>query len=150
MFQTQISVYSSFYSRKLLGSGFPIDSDMHQKRWFCSFSSVHSCHKWGQCYKRWPTNLLLGYIKEEKNPQARTRRRQPFNAFFSPKGGQMKQAHWWGEKWTTVPTRGCSVFEEGPCLECWPLTCFYVNSHFSLLCLGGWTVDWFIHCHNCV
>lgn len=89
MFQTQVSVCSSFYSRKLLGSGFSIHADMHQKRWFYTFPSVALCRKHGQYYrKRWCTNLLLGYIKEEKNPQARSRRRQPFNALFSPKTNQ--------------------------------------------------------------
>lgn len=36
MFQTQVSLHSSVYARKLLGSGFPLDSDVHQKRWFCT------------------------------------------------------------------------------------------------------------------
>lgn len=36
--------------------------------------------------------FFQGYIKEEKNPQVRSRRRQPFNAFFSPKPNQ--QEHW--------------------------------------------------------
>lgn len=35
-------------------------------------------------------SLFVGYIKEEKNPQARTRRRQPFNALFSPKQNQQE------------------------------------------------------------
>ncbi len=34
--------------------------------------------------------FLLGYIREEKNPQARSRRRQPFNALFSPKRNQQE------------------------------------------------------------
>uniref|UniRef100_A0A8C6SZF9 Uncharacterized protein n=1 Tax=Neogobius melanostomus TaxID=47308 RepID=A0A8C6SZF9_9GOBI len=33
-----------------------------------------------------PRELLGGYIKEDKNPQTRSRRRQPLHALFSPKG----------------------------------------------------------------
>uniref|UniRef100_A0A671UJI1 DNA endonuclease activator Ctp1 C-terminal domain-containing protein n=1 Tax=Sparus aurata TaxID=8175 RepID=A0A671UJI1_SPAAU len=41
--------------------------------WEVGFPSTQTC-------------IERGYIKEEKNPQARSRRRQPFNALFSPKG----------------------------------------------------------------
>ncbi|KAM6971624.1 DNA endonuclease RBBP8 [Tautogolabrus adspersus] len=40
--------------------------------WEVGFPSTQTC-------------IDRGYIREEKNPQARTRRRQPFNALFSPK-----------------------------------------------------------------
>ncbi|KAM3593660.1 uncharacterized protein V6R79_018113 [Siganus canaliculatus] len=40
--------------------------------WEVGFPSTQTC-------------IDRGYIKEEKNPVARTRRRQPFNALFSPK-----------------------------------------------------------------
>ncbi|KAK9528039.1 hypothetical protein VZT92_014540 [Zoarces viviparus] len=40
--------------------------------WEVGFPSTQTC-------------IERGYIKEEQNPQARTRRRQPFNALFSPK-----------------------------------------------------------------
>ncbi|XP_044032488.1 DNA endonuclease RBBP8 isoform X2 [Siniperca chuatsi] len=40
--------------------------------WEVGFPSTQTC-------------IERGYIKEEKNPQARPRRRQPFNALFSPK-----------------------------------------------------------------
>ncbi|XP_045919938.1 DNA endonuclease RBBP8 isoform X1 [Micropterus dolomieu] len=40
--------------------------------WEVGFPSTQTC-------------IERGYIKEEKNPQARSRRRQPFNALFSPK-----------------------------------------------------------------
>ncbi|XP_029935722.1 DNA endonuclease RBBP8 isoform X2 [Myripristis murdjan] len=40
--------------------------------WEVGFPSTQTC-------------IERGYIKEEKNPQARLRRRQPFNALFSPK-----------------------------------------------------------------
>ncbi|KAK2886252.1 DNA endonuclease RBBP8 isoform X2 [Channa argus] len=41
--------------------------------WEVGFPSTQTC-------------IERGYIKEDKNPQARLRRRQPFNALFSPKG----------------------------------------------------------------
>lgn len=70
--------------------------------WEVGFPSTQTClqrgdstifplfiQKWGQYWHEcWRTNLLLGYIKEEKNPRARTRRRQPFTALFSPKPTQ--------------------------------------------------------------
>lgn len=34
--------------------------------------------------------FFQGYIKEEKNPQASSRRRQPFNALFSQKPNQLE------------------------------------------------------------
>uniref|UniRef100_A0A3B5L2H2 DNA endonuclease activator Ctp1 C-terminal domain-containing protein n=1 Tax=Xiphophorus couchianus TaxID=32473 RepID=A0A3B5L2H2_9TELE len=34
------------------------------------------------------TCIERGYIREEKNPQARSRRRQPFNVLFTPKKSQ--------------------------------------------------------------
>ncbi|KAK5623798.1 hypothetical protein CRENBAI_004998 [Crenichthys baileyi] len=40
--------------------------------WEVGFPSTQTC-------------IERGYIREEKNPQARSRRRQPFNALFSPK-----------------------------------------------------------------
>ena len=40
--------------------------------------------------KNWDLIVLIGYIKEEKNPQARSRRRQPFSALFSPKRKQQE------------------------------------------------------------
>ncbi|XP_072234976.1 DNA endonuclease RBBP8 [Leuresthes tenuis] len=43
--------------------------------WEVGFPSTQTC-------------IERGYIKEEKNPQARLRRRQPLNAFFSPKPKQ--------------------------------------------------------------
>ncbi|KAM4718637.1 DNA endonuclease RBBP8 isoform 1-T2 [Anableps anableps] len=43
--------------------------------WEVGFPSTQTC-------------IERGYIKEEKNPQARSRRRQPFNALFSPKRSQ--------------------------------------------------------------
>ncbi|KAM4533385.1 DNA endonuclease RBBP8 isoform 2-T2 [Odontesthes bonariensis] len=43
--------------------------------WEVGFPSTQTC-------------IERGYIKEEKNPQARRRRRQPLNAFFSPKPKQ--------------------------------------------------------------
>ncbi|XP_053198328.1 DNA endonuclease RBBP8 [Scomber japonicus] len=43
--------------------------------WEVGFPSTQTC-------------IDRGYIKEEKNPQARSRRRQPFNALFSPKRNQ--------------------------------------------------------------
>ncbi|XP_032359566.1 DNA endonuclease RBBP8 isoform X2 [Etheostoma spectabile] len=45
--------------------------------WEVGFPSTQTC-------------IERGYIKEEKNPQARTRRRQPFNALFSPKQNQQE------------------------------------------------------------
>ncbi|XP_028425476.1 DNA endonuclease RBBP8 isoform X2 [Perca flavescens] len=45
--------------------------------WEVGFPSTQTC-------------IERGYIKEEKNPQARTRRRQPFNALFSPKQSQQE------------------------------------------------------------
>ncbi|XP_070709269.1 DNA endonuclease RBBP8 isoform X3 [Pempheris klunzingeri] len=45
--------------------------------WEVGFPSTQTC-------------IERGYIKEEKNPQARTRRRQPFNALFSPKQKQLE------------------------------------------------------------
>uniref|UniRef100_A0A3P8VXX2 DNA endonuclease activator Ctp1 C-terminal domain-containing protein n=1 Tax=Cynoglossus semilaevis TaxID=244447 RepID=A0A3P8VXX2_CYNSE len=40
--------------------------------WEVGFPSTQTC-------------IERGYIREEKNPQLRSRRRQPFNALFSPK-----------------------------------------------------------------
>ncbi|XP_041817896.1 DNA endonuclease RBBP8 isoform X2 [Chelmon rostratus] len=45
--------------------------------WEVGFPSTQTC-------------IERGYIKEEKNPQARSRRRQPFNALFSPKQNQQQ------------------------------------------------------------
>ncbi|XP_073344685.1 DNA endonuclease RBBP8 isoform X2 [Pagrus major] len=45
--------------------------------WEVGFPSTQTC-------------IDRGYIKEEKNPQARSRRRQPFNALFSPKRKQQE------------------------------------------------------------
>ncbi|XP_044196107.1 DNA endonuclease RBBP8 isoform X2 [Thunnus albacares] len=45
--------------------------------WEVGFPSTQTC-------------IERGYIKEEKNPQARSRRRQPFNALFSPKKNQQE------------------------------------------------------------
>ncbi|XP_026217699.1 DNA endonuclease RBBP8 isoform X2 [Anabas testudineus] len=45
--------------------------------WEVGFPSTQTC-------------IDRGYIKEEKNPQARSRRRQPFNALFSPKQNQQE------------------------------------------------------------
>ncbi|XP_075994294.1 DNA endonuclease RBBP8 [Genypterus blacodes] len=43
--------------------------------WEVGFPSTQTC-------------IERGYIKEETNPQARSRRRQPYNALFSPKGNK--------------------------------------------------------------
>ncbi|XP_060920191.1 DNA endonuclease RBBP8-like [Labrus mixtus] len=40
--------------------------------WEVGFPSTQTC-------------IDRGYVREEKKPEARTRRRQPFNALFSPK-----------------------------------------------------------------
>ncbi|XP_036934848.1 DNA endonuclease RBBP8 [Acanthopagrus latus] len=45
--------------------------------WEVGFPSTQTC-------------IERGYIKEETNPQARSRRRQPFNALFSPKRKQQE------------------------------------------------------------
>ncbi|XP_051267101.1 DNA endonuclease RBBP8 isoform X1 [Dicentrarchus labrax] len=45
--------------------------------WEVGFPSTQTC-------------IERGYIKEEKNPQARSRRRQPFNALFSPNKKQQE------------------------------------------------------------
>ncbi|XP_068438199.1 DNA endonuclease RBBP8 [Clinocottus analis] len=45
--------------------------------WEVGFPSTQTC-------------IERGYVREEKNPQARTRRRQPFNALFSPKQKQQE------------------------------------------------------------
>ncbi|XP_047206417.1 DNA endonuclease RBBP8 isoform X2 [Girardinichthys multiradiatus] len=45
--------------------------------WEVGFPSTQTC-------------IERGYIREEKNPQARSRRRQPFNALFSPKRSQKR------------------------------------------------------------
>uniref|UniRef100_A0A8C2ZHE6 DNA endonuclease activator Ctp1 C-terminal domain-containing protein n=2 Tax=Cyclopterus lumpus TaxID=8103 RepID=A0A8C2ZHE6_CYCLU len=43
--------------------------------WEVGFPSTQTC-------------IERGYVREEKSPQARTRRRQPLNALFSPKQKQ--------------------------------------------------------------
>ncbi|XP_056290475.1 DNA endonuclease RBBP8 isoform X2 [Pseudoliparis swirei] len=45
--------------------------------WEVGFPSTQTC-------------IERGYVREEENPQARTRRRQPFNALFSPKQNQQQ------------------------------------------------------------
>ncbi|XP_034562353.1 DNA endonuclease RBBP8 isoform X2 [Notolabrus celidotus] len=45
--------------------------------WEVGFPSTQTC-------------IERGYIREETNPEARTRRRQPFNALFSPKRNQQE------------------------------------------------------------
>lgn len=66
--------------------------------WEVGFPSTQTCIDRGRSAVKYtdswtsgrgpdPTSCLcfVGYIKEDKNPQARSRRRQPFNALFSPK-----------------------------------------------------------------
>uniref|UniRef100_A0A3Q3II49 DNA endonuclease activator Ctp1 C-terminal domain-containing protein n=1 Tax=Monopterus albus TaxID=43700 RepID=A0A3Q3II49_MONAL len=45
--------------------------------WEVGFPSTQTC-------------IERGYIKEDNNPQARSRRKQPFNALFSPKRNQQQ------------------------------------------------------------
>ncbi|KAL7373882.1 hypothetical protein ABVT39_016489 [Epinephelus coioides] len=48
-------------------------------------------HFWEVGFPSTQTCIERGYIKEEKDPQARMRRRQPFNALFSPNPKQNQQ-----------------------------------------------------------
>uniref|UniRef100_A0A096LWF9 DNA endonuclease RBBP8 n=1 Tax=Poecilia formosa TaxID=48698 RepID=A0A096LWF9_POEFO len=48
--------------------------------WEVGFPSTQTC-------------IERGYIREEKNPQARSRRRQPFNVLFTPKKNYQKTRH---------------------------------------------------------
>ncbi|XP_055007234.1 DNA endonuclease RBBP8 [Boleophthalmus pectinirostris] len=73
------------------------EEERHKKLSNCSrhrFLYIPPCtpeNFWEVGFPSTQTCIERGYIKEDKNPQSRLRRRQPFNALFSPKGKKQEK-----------------------------------------------------------
>lgn len=72
--------------------GFPSTQTCIERGHLGSLSKTHA--RLSRIFDQLLRCVVAGYIREEKNPQLRSRRRQPFNALFSPKEDRHLEDGW--------------------------------------------------------